>query len=57
MYGLYMQEQKHVECRKDMGYREVLCCIKALYVQRVVLGIAEVQRRLLGAVRSVQGAR
>lgn len=57
MHGVYIQEQKHVECRKDVGYREVLCCIRALGAVRDVLGVAEVQRRLVGAVRSVQGAR
>lgn len=59
MHELYIQEQKHAGCRKDVGYREVLCCTRALWVQcgvRGVLGVAEVQRRLVDAVRSVQGA-
>lgn len=40
IHGFYIQEQKHVECRKDVGYREVLCCIGALWVQlRVCWGL------------------
>lgn len=44
MHGLCIQEQKHAECRKDVGCREVLCCSRALRVWcgvRGVLGVAE----------------
>lgn len=33
MHRFYIQEQKNMECRKDVWYREVLCCIRALWVQ------------------------
>lgn len=53
MHGLYIQKQKHAECRKDVGCREVLCSSRPLWVQ---LGVCwGAQRRLVGAVRSVQG--